>query len=83
MTDRRFRKPTYPMSIEDKDELAHEFSEFGYRDTSDPDVADRRNYYKVEKWSRDGQRVTELLFEGSSLDKANRVFDRCAKHRPA
>ena len=36
------------MSIEDKDELAREFSEFGYRDTPDPDVADRRNYYKVE-----------------------------------
>jgi hypothetical protein len=38
------------MSIEDKDELSREFSEFGYRDTSDPDVADRRNYYKVELW---------------------------------
>jgi hypothetical protein len=37
---------------------------------------------KVEKWSRDGQRVTELLFAGSSLDKAKRVFDRWAKHRP-
>jgi len=36
----------------------------------------------VEKWSRDGQRVVELLFAGSSLDKAKRVFDRWAKHRP-
>jgi hypothetical protein len=26
--------------------------------------------------------VTELLFAGSSLDKAKRVFDRWAKHRP-
>jgi hypothetical protein len=31
---------------------------------------------------RDGERVTELLFAGSSLDKAKRVFDRWAKHRP-
>ena len=36
--------------IEDKDELAQEFAEFGYRETSDPNDADRRNFYKVEKW---------------------------------
>jgi hypothetical protein len=34
MTDRRFRNATYPMSIEDKDELAQEFAEFGYREPS-------------------------------------------------
>jgi hypothetical protein len=37
------------MSIEDKDELAQELAEFGYRETSDPDDADRRSFYKVEK----------------------------------
>jgi hypothetical protein len=51
-------------------------------ETDEPLIADHRNFYKVEKWSRDGQRVTELLFAGSSLDKAKRVFDRWAKHRP-
>ena len=51
-------------------------------ETDEPLIADHRNFYKVEKWSRDGQRVVELLFAGSSLDKAKRVFDRCAKHRP-
>ena len=30
-------------------------------ETDEPLIADRRNFYKVEKWSRDGQRVTELL----------------------
>ena len=50
MTDRRFRNATYPMSIEDKDELAQEFAEFGYRETFDPNGADGRNFYKVEKW---------------------------------
>jgi hypothetical protein len=51
-------------------------------ETDEPLIADHRNFYKVEKWSRDGERVTELLFAGGSLDKAKRVFDRWAKHRP-
>ena len=51
-------------------------------ETDEPLIADRRNFYKVEKWSRDDQRVTESLFAGSSLDKAKCVFDRWAKHRP-
>ena len=34
------------------------------RGTAGALVADRRNYYKVEKWSRDGQRVEEMLFAG-------------------
>jgi hypothetical protein len=51
-------------------------------ETDEPLIADHRNFYKVEKCSRDGERVTELLFAGSSLDKAKRVFDRWAKHRP-
>ena len=51
-------------------------------ETDEPLIADHRNFYKVEKWSRDGQRVVELLFAGSSLDKAKRVLDRWAKHRP-
>jgi hypothetical protein len=51
-------------------------------ETDDPIHADRRNFYKVEKWSRDGQQVAELLFAGSSLDKARRIFDRMTKLRP-
>ena len=57
-------------------------SNWSDEETDEPLIADHRNFYKVEKWSRDGQRVTELLFAGSSLDKAKRVFDRWAKHRP-
>ena len=33
-------------------------------------MPDRRNFYKVEQWSKDGQRVIDLVFAGSSLDKA-------------
>ena len=42
---------------------------------------DRRNFYKVEKWSRDGHRVVDLVFAGTSLDKAKRIFDRVTKRR--
>jgi hypothetical protein len=37
-------------------------------ETDDPIHADRRNFYKVEQWSRDGQRVVDLVFAGTSLD---------------
>jgi hypothetical protein len=31
-------------------------------ETDEPLVSDHRNYYKVEKWSRDGQRVERMDF---------------------
>jgi hypothetical protein len=31
---------------------------------------------------RAAQRVIDVAFAGSSLDKAHRIFDRMAKHRP-
>jgi hypothetical protein len=51
-------------------------------ETDDPQYADRRNFYKVEKWSRDGLRVELMLYAGSNLDKARRIFERTTKHRP-
>ena len=51
-------------------------------ETDEPAIADHLNYYKVEKWSRDGQRVVDLLFAGGNLDKARRIFERMTKHRP-
>jgi hypothetical protein len=61
--------------LKSDDQTAHE-------ETDDPTYADRRNFYKVEKWSRDGLRVELMLYAGNNLDKARRVFDRAAKHRP-
>ena len=52
-----------------------------FEETDDPHYADRRNFYKVEKWSRDGLRVELMLYAGSSLDKARRIFGRATKHR--
>jgi hypothetical protein len=50
--------------------------------TDDPLHADRRNFYKVEKWSRDGLRVELMLYAGSNLDKAREVFAEAVYHRP-
>ena len=33
----------------------------------------RRNFYKVEEWSRDGQRIEGMLFAGNSLATAQRI----------
>jgi hypothetical protein len=53
-----------------------------HEDTTDPLVADVRNFYKVEKWTRDGAKVDRLLYAGNSLAKAQEIFARSIKHRP-
>jgi hypothetical protein len=55
---------------------------WSHEETDDPGFADRRNFYKVERWSKDGQRIEELLFAGNSLAKAQRIFERCIQKRP-
>ena len=57
-------------------------SDWSEEETDDPVSADRRNFYKVEKWSRDGLRVMLLLYAGNNLDKARRIFERAHKLRP-
>jgi hypothetical protein len=57
-------------------------NDWSHEETNDPLHADRRNFYKVEKWSRDGQRVNEMLFAGNSLAKAQRIFERFIERRP-
>jgi hypothetical protein len=51
-------------------------------ETNDPLVADVRNFYKVEKWTRDGSKVDSLLYAGNNLDKAREIFAKAIKHRP-
>ena len=51
-------------------------------ETNDPLIADHRNFYKVEKWTRDGSKVDHMLYAGSSLDKAREVFAAAIYHRP-
>ena len=51
-------------------------------ETSDPLIADHRNFYKVEKWMKDGSKVDHMLYAGSDLEKARYVFAAAIKHRP-
>ena len=50
--------------------------------TTDDYVADKRNFYKVELWTRD-DRIEQMLFAETSPDKARAVFANYAKRRPA
>ena len=50
-------------------------------ETDDPLVADQRNFFKVELWTKDGH-VERLLFAGNSLDKARELFAACGNRRP-
>ena len=53
-----------------------------HEETTDPPIADIRNFYKVEKWTRDRTKVDSLLYGGNNLNKAREVFDSAIKHRP-
>ena len=43
---------------------------------------DDRNFYKLEKWTKDGSKVDRLLYAGNNLDKARLLFQAAIKHRP-
>jgi hypothetical protein len=51
-------------------------------ETNDPLIADARNFYKVEKWTKDGTNVDRMLYAGSNLDKAREVFAAAIYHLP-
>ena len=53
-----------------------------HEQTDSPTYADDRNYYKVEKWTRDGTKVDSLLYAGNSLGRARSVFESAIRHRP-
>ena len=48
--------------------------------TDDPLCGDDRNFYKVEAWSRDGNRTDALLYTGNNLRKPQEdlCYDRQA-----
>ena len=51
-------------------------------ETDNPLYADDHNFYKVEKWTKDGTKVDRLLYAGNNLDKARDIFAEAIKHRP-
>jgi hypothetical protein len=76
------RESSYPMSAEDAEELARELSEFGYRETYDADGADRRRFYKVERWDAVEVHVVDLVHASHDLSRARAVFVAEKKRRP-
>jgi hypothetical protein len=76
------RPSSYPMDLPDLMALAEELGQFGYEDTDDPIYADDRNFYKVEKWSKDGQRIEDMLHASNSIQKAREIFRAFVKKRP-
>ena len=51
-------------------------------ETDEPLIADHRNFYKVEKWTKDGSKIERMIYAGNNLDKARDIFAQAIKHRP-
>jgi hypothetical protein len=51
-------------------------------ETDNPFHADDRNFYKLEKWTRDRTKVDRLLYAGNNLEKARDLLAKAVKHRP-
>ena len=51
-------------------------------ETKNAFLADARNFYKVEKWTRDALRVDRMLYAGNNLKSARDIFAKAIKHRP-
>jgi hypothetical protein len=47
---------------------------FRFEETDNPLRADDRNFYKVEKWTKDGTKIEHLLYAGNNLEKARKLF---------
>ena len=54
-------------------------SDWSDEETDDPLIADHRNFYKVEKWTRDGMKIDSLLYAGNNLSKAQEIFANAIK----
>ena len=53
-----------------------------HEETDSPTYADDRDFYKVEKWTRDWTKVDSLLYAGNSLGRARSIFEYAIQHRP-
>ena len=61
---------------------AADMSNWADEETDDPLYADKRNFYKVEKWTRDDQRIERMLWAGNFIDKARQIFNAEVKRWP-
>lgn len=44
-------------------------------------LSEERNFYKVEKWTKDGSKVDRLIYAGNNLANARTIFAETVKHR--
>ncbi len=51
-------------------------------ETDNPLYADDRNFYKVELWTKDTQRILRMLYAGNNLDKARTIFNNYIRLHP-
>ena len=49
-------------------------------ETNDPLIADNRNFYKVEKWTKDGAKVDHMLYAGEQMANRELVHDNFFAH---
>lgn len=57
-------------------------AEWSKQETDDPTVADQRNFYKVERWTKDDLHIERMLYAGNNIEKARAIFDEAVKRRP-
>jgi hypothetical protein len=63
--------------------MSNDWSEdWPVQETDNPLRADDGNFYKVEKWTKDGAKVDPLLYAGNNLEKARKLFADAIKRRP-
>jgi hypothetical protein len=62
---------------------ANAMSDWSDEKTDDPLYADDRNFYKVELWTKDEQRVLHMLYAGNNLDKARTILGNYMKYARA
>ena len=51
-------------------------------ETDNANLADDRNFYKVERWTKDGLHIDDLLYAGNNLERAREIFTAATKTRP-
>jgi hypothetical protein len=51
-------------------------------ETDNPLLADDPNFYKVEKWTKDGTKVGRMLYAVNNLERAREIFTSAVKFRP-
>jgi hypothetical protein len=62
--------------------MATKRDDWSDEETFDPLYADERNFYKVEKWTTDGQKIDSLLYAGNNFSRAQHIFANALRHRP-